>query len=186
MRLQLTRDFYIPKGAQPIECGGTDAAVYIYESAGIPYAIGFHGKAQKPDFHHRFRDADRRAQHIAGYLAGRKEWADIKRRWKKERQTPHTLKVGDILSAMWGYDQTNVDYYQVTRVVGPYSVEIRQIAAKSGPETGFMTAYCSADPGNFVGEPMVKRANHTNCVRITSYASASPWDGKPDRYSWYA
>lgn len=191
MQMNLTRDFYIPRetsGRTNIEMiTAEDAVIYTYTtSRGQLGAMVFHGKAAKPDWHYSFTTEAHRARKIAEYIECRKEWAATKARYKAERTAPHTLKVGDILVSSWGYDQTNIDYYQVTRVPGAHSVEIRKIAAKSGPEEGFMTAYCTADRDNFIGEPMVKRANSTNSVSIASYASASPWDGKRDRYSWYA
>lgn len=188
MRLNMPREFYFPKAdhLEPIDPEGTDAAVYTYETAGAPYSIGFAGKAAKPAFHYRHRSERERAEHIAGFIAGRKATAEAKAKLKADRKSPHTLKVGDILVSSWGYDQTNIDYYQVTRVPGSQSVEIRQIAANSGGEDGFMTAKCTAAPDQFIGEPMIKRANAGNSVRIASYASAHPWNGKEDRYSWYA
>jgi hypothetical protein len=190
MRHTFTRDFYIPQGARPVDCSGTDAAVYVYEAERqgktVPLAIGFHGKAAKPDWHHSFRDDERRQRHIASFLEGRKARAAAMTQRKAERNKPHTLKVGDILRSSWGYDQTNIDYYQVTRVPGPMTVEIREIAASSSGEDGFMTAKCTAVRDAFKGPPMIKRATADNCVRIASYAYASPWDGKADRYSWYA
>jgi len=187
-RMMMPRESYYPRdgSARPVDCGGTDASVFVYEKADKVYAIAFHGKATKPDWHHSFRKEADREEYIAKFIAGRKAHAEYMTKRKAEKEKPHTLKVGDILSSSWGYDQTNIDYYQVTRVPGPMSVEITRIAADSGPEVGFMTAYCKAAPGKFIGKPMIKRANSTNCVRIASYASASPWDGKEDRYSWYA
>lgn len=181
-----TRESFIPKGSTAVDCTGTDAAVYVYDVNGGFYGVAFHGKAAKPDFHYRFRSAEHRSRKIAEYLEIRREWANTKARHKAERSAPHTLKAGDILSSSWGWEQTNINYYQVTRVISPCSVEIREIAGKSGPETGFMTAYKTPVKDKFIGEPMVKRSNSTNSVKIESYASASPWDGKPDRYSWYA
>jgi hypothetical protein len=49
-----------------------------------------------------------------------------------------------------------------------------------------MSASKVAAPDNFVGEPMLKRVSYDNSVRIASYAYAHPWDGKAERYSWYA
>lgn len=37
------------------------------------------------------------------------------------------IKVGDIFSASWGYDQTNVDFFQVVEIVGKSSVRVRQV-----------------------------------------------------------
>ena len=40
----------------------------------------------------------------------------------------HTIQVGDVFVESWGYDQTNIDFYQVVRVM-PKSVEIQAIHA---------------------------------------------------------
>jgi hypothetical protein len=98
------------------------------------------------------------------------------------------LKVGDILESSWGYDQTNIDFYQVVKLVGKSSVSLRQMACASTPEQGFMTAYKT--PTTPLGEPFTKREGQLEdgkpYVRLSSYAYAFPWDGKPARYSWYA
>ena len=79
MRHTFSRDFYLPRSQTlvPFDCTGTDASIYVYDvngqNAGSPYgAIAFHGKANKPDWHHTFKTEERRAQHIAQYLAGRR------------------------------------------------------------------------------------------------------------------
>jgi hypothetical protein len=191
MRFKPDREFYIPRESQGRTNIETitveDAVIYTYTTTrGELGAMAFHGKAAKPDWHFSFANEAQRQRRIAEYIESRKRRAQMMAELKADRNKPHTLTVGAILVCSWGYDQTNIDYYQVTRVVGPHSVEIRQIRAKSEPEEGFATAYCTPDRDNFKGEPMVKRANSTNSVRIASYASASPWDGKRDRYSWYA
>lgn len=188
MRMTMPREFYFPKcdHLQPIYPAGTDAAVYTYETAGGLYSIGFAGKAAKPAFHFRHRSETERTKYISEFIAGRKATAEAKVQRLAERKAPHTLKAGDILVSSWGYDQTNIDYYQVTRVIGVNTVEIREIAANSSGEDGFMTASCTASADQFIGEPMIKRVGAGNSVRIASYAHAFPWDGKADRYSWYA
>lgn len=52
--------------------------------------------------------------------------------------TPEPVKVGDLFSMSWGYDQTNVNYFQVTRLT-PKGAYVREIGAESVPNTqGFM------------------------------------------------
>lgn len=179
-KLAFTRDFYIPKeGASPVDCTGTDAAVYIYERGGAPCAIGFHGKAQKPDFHFRYRSAEARDNSVKSYLEGRKSTAEYKAKIREERTAPHTLKLGDILYTSWGYDQTNVDFYEVTRVIGSHSVEITPIAQSVATGEGGPSEGVVAVPGKYTGAPMMKRANSGNSIRIESYAHATKWDGRP-------
>ena len=37
------------------------------------------------------------------------------------------VKVGDFFSASWGYEQTNVDFFQVVALVGETSVRVREV-----------------------------------------------------------
>ena len=98
----------------------------------------------------------------------------------------HTYKVGDILNSSWGYDQTNVTFYQVTRVTKA-SVELGTLRSTSTAETGFMTAYKSPLPGEFTSDRrFLKRVSDNGYVKIGYSEYAKLWDGKPERYSWYA
>ena len=45
----------------------------------------------------------------------------------------HDLEIGDILSASWGYDQTNINYFEVVKT-SPKSVEVLEVEGVSLPE----------------------------------------------------
>ena len=45
----------------------------------------------------------------------------------KEKINKFGVKVGDIFSASWGYDQTNNDFFQVIELVGCSSVRVREV-----------------------------------------------------------
>lgn len=67
-----------------------------------------------------------------------------------DNTTPTPVKVGDLFSMSWGYDQTNVNYFQVTRVT-PKGVYVREIGAKSVPGTqGFMCETVRPVKDNFL------------------------------------
>lgn len=38
------------------------------------------------------------------------------------------VKVGDIFSASWGYDQTNLNFFQVVKICGKESVRVREVS----------------------------------------------------------
>lgn len=46
---------------------------------------------------------------------------------KKEKKNKFGVKVGDYFSISWGYEQTNVDFFQVIALVGETSVKIREV-----------------------------------------------------------
>lgn len=45
----------------------------------------------------------------------------------KENKNAFGVKVGDIFSASWGYEQTNNDFFQVISLVGEKSVRVREV-----------------------------------------------------------
>jgi len=57
-------------------------------------------------------------------------------------------KVGDILHTSWGYDQTNVEYFQITEIKGKYAI-LREIGAES-TETGWLQGRSAPLPDNFL------------------------------------
>lgn len=46
---------------------------------------------------------------------------------KAEKKNKFGVKVGDYFSISWGYEQTNVDFFQVIALVGETSVRIREV-----------------------------------------------------------
>lgn len=103
-----------------------------------------------------------------------------------EKGKIHDLEVGDILYSTWGYEQTNVDFYQVTALKGTSSVEIREIAAKVDKDVAMDVAEVVPVKDQFIGDPTTKRVNKWGMIRLSSYSSASKWNGKPvTRTSYY-
>jgi hypothetical protein len=114
-------------------------------------------------------------------LLGRRnaERLEAIRRKLAEEVNPEPLKVGDILVSSWGYDQTNVDFYQVVAVSPKGGVTIREIGKEFAGETGGPSEKVVAVPNSFTGPPMKKRPTPYGSVKISSYARAFKWDGKP-------
>ncbi len=96
------------------------------------------------------------------------------------------LKVGDILVASWGYDQTNIDYFEVTRVVSGKTVEVREIAQRVVESKGFMTETVVPVPGQYIGAVTQHRVTVYDNIKLNSYKYATKWDGQPDFQSHYA
>ena len=121
------------------------------------------------------------------------------------RINKYGVRVGDIFSASWGYDQTNVDFFQVLALVGESSVRVRQVNPPVIAEdaTGPMAAYYTykltheilppSDYSVFINDQVngdIKRLKNNGCpaFRIASYADATLCRGDSvKRYvSWYA
>jgi hypothetical protein len=92
--------------------------------------------------------------------------------------TNHDIKAGDIFYSSWGYDQTNVDYYIVTRVVGRCSVELQEIGTakvetiapgihrvKPDPSVTIGAAFTKR-VNEYAGRPQIRMASHANAYRV--------------------
>lgn len=184
VRRALPRAFYLPKEVRektPMTPRGTDLAIYTYEVEGVPYGIAFQGKAQKPLWNYRFRSEDHRSKEIKKTIENRKRTlADKAKKLEERRKFQHGFKVGDILYSSWGYDQTNVNFYQVTKLIGKM-IEIREVASKVVREERGAD-YVVPVPNRFVGKALKKKPSGVGgrpSVKINSYMNAYPWDGKP-------
>ena len=187
MKRTLDRKFYIPKNYDTrIVPKGVLAEIYLFDH-GKPAAMGFGGKRAAPDFHFTFPTEARRTFYVSRYIDGLIEKKKTKdERKAKAKAFEHALKVDDILYTSWGYDQTNIDFYQVTKLVGKKSVRLSRIASRivetenDHPSSNYVVAakdsFIRKDEQN-----MLKRVQEGNSIRIESYSHATPWDGTPKR-----
>jgi hypothetical protein len=178
---------YFPKDATAVEYAAFAGVVYSHERAGAPYAMGYAGSAMKPSFNYRFRSEAHRAEYIAKWVEEMTGTATYKRSKQEEkRSSVHTLNTGDILYGTWGYDQTNVEYFQVVSVISDKTVEVRAIG-HTVKETGFMSGDTMPIKDKFTSPVMRCRATGK---RIASgkgrNCGAGFWDGKPIGATWYA
>lgn len=154
-------------------------------------------KAIKPAANYRFRSPEQRQQFIDRYMSNHDaHTAAVVERRQSRGGTPEQkalVKVGGIFVYSWGYDQTNVDYFQVVEVKGGGStVVIRKIGGSLVPDMvpGPMAGYTTPNADQFLEreEPMTKRVRFDGNGPFLSmdYSIARLWDGRPDYRSWYA
>lgn len=75
---------------------------------------------------------------------------------RKEAAGQHPYKIGDILYQSWGYDQTNIDFFEVVGIL-PKSVKIRPISQKMVEGSGgFMCENVTPANGKYIGDTMTK------------------------------
>jgi len=173
VNVKLTREQRIPADFIQIE-RADDLGVLVMASVDRLDVMAFSGRAQKPDFYLRFRSVERAEAYTADWLARVRKSAADRAAARAVRNAPHSLKDGDVLSAVWGYEQTNVDYYQVTAVVSPRMVELRKIAAETVEVDGSMTGSSVPLVGTFIEEPFRVRPDSRNTVKLASFMRASP------------
>jgi hypothetical protein len=197
---------WIPKGSYAIRSKLSSAVVYLIDGVGAdcsvraknPWAIGYVGNSKNHSFNNSFRSPAARAEYVRKWIIAQDEYAASKAGSKAAKAAklsePQTaLAVGDVLCCSWGYDQTNVDFYQVVALAGKRSIDMQKIASIDvGHEAeGYSSMSTKVKPavGKFLDDAPVlrKRVSEYGCVRMNSYSSASKCDPKDAHYcSWYA
>lgn len=180
---------FIPKGAKLVP-GPAGCAAYRWETAGRFYAMGFRGSAAAAEFHYAFKTAEHLEAYVAEFFESVKRAAAYKaekRATKKAWANP--AKVGDILYSSWGYDQTNVEFYAVTKVSGK-RVWVREIASDY-EATGFMSGKTwPVMPIRYVGEETMHTAQMSGekgyAVKISNSITAWLETGREHHTSSYA
>lgn len=100
------------------------------------------------------------------------------------------IKKGSIFASSWGYEQTNVNFYQVLRVRGTKTVEVKEIKACE-KNTSDLTAIATPCPNEFLenAETLNRRIisiRDTIFIRIDSHENAYIHkDGKSYYVSYY-
>ena len=95
----------------------------------------------------------------------------------------HAFQVGDILVSSWGYDQTNVCFYEVVKATAA-TVRVRKRNA-SVTASGFMSGKSVPSEG-FADSETLSRTVKNEAIKIESYERAYRWNGQPQSCSWYA
>jgi len=115
------------------------------------------------------------------------EAARIKRKLKESVQkgkTPDQVQVGDIFVSSWGYDQTNIDFFQVIeKTASGKSVTLlpmtRERVGSSGYENKVVPGEVrrGAQP---LRRKLAPSSWYGSVVRIDNVSHAYPWSGTPE------
>lgn len=165
------------------------AAAYCYPVAGGRVgALCYRGSAGRPEVHTICRTIDQATELVAKWLLGVEESRAAKSaRAAAKKAWVNPLTVGEILYTSWGYDQTNIDFYIVTRVSGR-RVWVQPIAQDS-ETTGYMSGKCwPAMPIQLCGEESMHIAQPSGddvYVRINGH-HAHRERGQSHSFSSYA
>ena len=172
---------WVPDGYAPVALVGAPDGAEAFIAADGKSAIGYSGKRSKHDFYVRFASAERATAYLNDWVT--KLVAAVAQREKNRAarravvQAGHGCKVGDVFECSWGYEQTNVDYYQITALHGKTLATVRRIGRQS-EETGWLRGECAPAPGMFLDEqhypPMRVRINPGQIphFKARSYANA--------------
>jgi hypothetical protein len=190
---------WYPDGAIKVTHKQKLGVAYYYTTArGNIGVVAYVGNAAKNAFHYSYRKQELAAVKVKEFFDGLTQHENRKRAEREKSAAGHTLKVGDIITNSWGYDQTNVDWYQVVQTSKCY-VWLQPVSGATaaedscGPMSGYSTPAVDTstpDPDKWTfavvkdGKVTKHKAVGSNCSM--KFGCGSLWDGKPKYESWYA
>lgn len=103
------------------------------------------------------------------------------------------IKVGDILCDSWGYEQTNVEFYLVTKILSACKIEIVELGHTEVDSYDPMSGTVVPNLERRIGEPIQKMVSQSSWekqdgsyhVKINNSIELTPWDGHPMHRSSY-
>lgn len=183
--ITLSRSDYIPDDSVKVDSEGTDAEIYYTTSnSGYPAMVAFSGRKSKPTLDYYYRSEEARDERKDAFIKSRRNHAEAKNRRAEKDKVPHDYKVGDILSSSWGWEQTNINFYQVTEIVGPRTIKVREIY-QDRTHDGYMTGTTIPVKDRFKGDEFKRRVTRGS-IKVNDCYSASRWSGSPCEWSSYA
>lgn len=153
----------------------------------------YHGKRTAPTAHKHFNEFHELVMFVDGMIKGQFDRNEEKYNQKKQKallaaQARQTVQVGDLYFTSWGYDQTNVEFFQVVDRPTPAKATIRQIG-KISEDAGYMCANVWPKVNDFIGPEKTCLIDHNANIRNAGnyeHAAYPTAEGKSHYSSWYS
>ena len=146
----------------------------------------------KTVFYTRFKDEDRMLEYCLEWYNNKisNEVKEKERKAKQKLQKTEDAKnvqVGDIFCYSWGWEQTNLDFYQVTEKKTAATIKLRLISYESVETTSWASENVKPVANDFRGEEITVRLNGDSFKRPCGSANKINKDENKTFYrSWYA
>lgn len=147
-------------------------------------------KAKKPYFNYSVKPelADKWVKEADERLVAHKQMIEARKEKRKPTEEKlKTIKLGDIYYTSWGWEQTNIDFYQVIEMKGA-SISLRKISTRMIEQDSWGSGKVMPVKDKFIEEKFTKRASFElgmPTFNISSFKTAYPWDGKYKGCSWW-
>jgi hypothetical protein len=96
---------------------------------------------------------------------------------------------GKIVTYMWGYEQTNIDFFKIIKRKGDFAT-LQPLKSKILRDEDMRGEVIPSDEID-TDEPIIRRKVHVrdgkeSGIAVKSYGWASLWEGQPEHFTSYA
>ena len=158
-----------------------DDEVLVLKNEDRLIAVAWSGKRSKYDWYYRFRDKKQMDKYISDYFCKLEDRARLKIERKEQKKKEKleffdSIQVGDIFVDSWGYDQTNVDFYKVTKKL---KASIKIVKIGSEVVERFISSMMVVPRPSINTSEEITKIPQDGYVKTSSFSHAVPWSGNP-------
>ena len=158
-----------------------DDDVLVLKNEDKLIAVAWSGKKSKYDWYYRFRDKKQMDKYISDYFCKVEDMARLKIESKEQKKKEKleffdSIQVGDIFVDSWGYDQTNVDFYKVTKKL---KASIKIVKIGSEVTERFISSMMVVPRPSINTSEEITKIPQDGYVKTSSFSHAVPWSGNP-------
>lgn len=179
---------YFPSDCKITEYKDIDVVIGVKHNDNKCTAIAYSGTKEKHDWYYSFEKFTDNEAYMNKYIY---DYISRMRKNKIQRLAPGInelpFKVGDFIYSSWGYEQTNVDFFEIIEIKSPNTIILREVEQER-KETSFMAGNTIPLKGCYISNPLKKRVQWFNKKPMVTIDSqiANLWEGNPLSYSSYA
>jgi len=145
----------------------------------------FRGDKTKPVANFYFHTSETREEYIAKAKAevDKRAAVILKRKAAIAEITNEDVPIGTIYVSSWGYEQTNIDFFQVVGHKGRTQIVLSPIHGVR-TVTGMDQGRKVPTKDSFKGKEIVKKLGREKAIHLNDYSYCCIWDGTPQYCSW--
>ena len=178
---------YFTKKSESVENYKDYILIFQYKSErGLPCAAILRNREAKPSLHYQFRNESERVDFINRQKTSADN--DIEReaiRHAERMKEAEKFVKGAILYSSWGYEQTNIDFYEILERKNDFVI-IQEIGQIRNHDSRGDSGTCMPDKKIKIGEPFRKKITKHASINLESYKYCGLWNGRPLSWSSYA
>lgn len=153
----------------------TGSTYYVSESQLVFSCWSKNKNAKKPRYNFSFKTKEALKKSVQYYMDVELKKFEADKKYKEEKKKKaeafkSELEIGSILYTCWGYEQTNVEFFQVVALKGS-KVTLRELR-KHSEASGFMSEEVAPQPNEFLNDDILERRVMNGYIKIDNCTNA--------------
>lgn len=181
--------FYVPKNCTELIKNSYGTVYHTPENSPEHIAISYEPKATRNHtWLYKFPSHEAMQKKIQEFFSNRERIQQEKQARKEKEKSfdaSSIYSIGDIIYNSWGWEQTNIDFFQIVKVTKS-NVFLRPITQHVTEYNSSMSEYVAPNPDQFYSEEVTQHKVSSGWYVSFKHGAGNRYDGTPKYQSHYA